>query len=115
MPLTIIESGGERVELTPEQSLILLDALRDPDPRVSACVNCHSAVLASEPFGLVLDELGIDGAIDGEVVREIIELVENTESVHVYIWEANECVHQLWKDPLAYEWSEVTGEKRFRS
>lgn len=116
MSITIIESSGNKVTLSESDSAHLLAALKgSKDPRVSACVHCNSAVLAAEPFNDVLDELLVDGVIDSDVVRELIDLVEEAEEVHIYLWEENECVHNLWRDPIAYEWSEVTGEKRLHS
>lgn len=113
MTLTIIESSGVKVTLDEQQSSVLLRALKgDKDPRVSGCIYCNSAVLASEPFNDVLDELSVAAAIDSDVLSSIMELVEECEEVHVYLWEDNECIHNLWRDPLAAEWSAVTGEKR---
>ena len=111
--LTILDFSGSKVALDEIQSDLLLSAMRgDKDPRVSACVNCNSAVLAVDPFNDVLDELSISAMMDSDVIEKMIELIEECEEVHVYLWEENDCIHNLWRDPLAAEWSEVTGEKR---
>ena len=82
------------------------------DPRISACTRCNSAVVATEPFLNLIDELTTTYVGEIEKLRELVDLSENSETVHLYILEENDCVHVLWRDPIASEWTDVTGEKR---
>ncbi len=72
-------------------------------------------MVAADPFNEILDDMTITHANESDLLSQLIDLVENSGSVHLYIWEENECVHTLWRDPLAGEWSSVTGEKRLHS
>jgi len=113
MALKILDSARNSVELDQNQSQILLKSMKsESDPRISACIECNSAVVATEPFLNLIDELSTSYAGEIEKLRELTELGENSDAVHLYILEDNECVHLLWRDPIAAEWTEVTGEKR---
>lgn len=116
MPGKILDSSAEEVLLNDDQLLLIYRFMDGPlDPRVSSCVQCRSCVIATEPFSVLLDELGVVYPNESEMISALIELVENSESVHLYFLEENECVHRLWRDPLAREWSSATGEKRLHN
>lgn len=111
----ILDADAQVAELTPVQGAKLLSQMvGDLDPRVSGCLYCRSCVVATEPFSDLIDARSVELASESEMVQEINNLIENTTSVHLYIWEENDCIHTLWRDPLAEEWSEVTGEERLR-
>ena len=113
MSIKVLDSSENTVELNEFQSNMLIDAINSgKDPRISGCSKCNSCVVACEPFLNVLDELSTTFVGEIDVIRELMDLVENSPTVHIYIWEENECVHLLWRDPVAFEWSGVTGEKR---
>jgi|GEM_PF-3057124 hypothetical protein len=113
MAIKILDSARNFVELNENQSMMLLEAMKsENDPRISACIECNSAVVATEPFSNLIDELSTTYAGEIDILRELMDLAENSEAVHLYILEDNECVHLLWRDPIAGEWTEVTGEKR---
>ena len=113
MTVKVLDSSAEFITLNSHQANLLYSAmLGDSDPRISSCVECRSAVVATEPLSSVLDELSVMQVEETEIIQELIELVENAPTVHLYLWEENDCAHVLWRDPLASEWSSVTGEKR---
>jgi hypothetical protein len=110
---TIMDAHNNSVTLTDTHVSVLFAKMTgDLDPRVSSCVYCRSCVVATDPLIKVLDVLNVELSSDSDFVDEISELVENADTVHLYILEDNDCVHNLWRDPLASEWSDVTGEKR---
>lgn len=114
--IKILDDQGAFVQLDDRQSDLLFAEMAGPrDPSVSSCTNCRSCVIAAEPFNEILDDMTITHIDESELLGALIELVENSESVHLYILEDNECVHTLWRDPLAGEWSAVTREKRLHS
>ncbi len=116
MTCKILDSDRNYVELDQNQSQILLKAMdSDDNPRISACIECNSAVVATEPFSSIIDELSTTYVNEIDKLHELADLAENSISVHLYILEDNDCVHILWRDPIAYEWSQVTGEKRLHS
>lgn len=113
MAVKVLDSSGQSVELDDHQANMLFEAMvGGSDPRISACIECRSAVVATEPFNTLLDDLSILHPDQTEIIGNLIDLVESSEAVHIYIMEDNDCVHVLWRDPIAAEWSEVTGEKR---
>lgn len=115
MTVKIMDPSSEFVELNDAQTELVFSLMTgDADPRVSSCIHCRSSVIAAEPFNTLLDELSNSHPDESETIHALIELVEDSESVHLYIWEENDCVHVLWRDPLAGEWSEITGEARLR-
>ena len=83
------------------------------EPRVSSCIYCNSCVVAYEPFARMIESINETNS-DSELINAIIDFLENASSIHLYIWEENDCIHNLWLDPLFAEWSIATGEKRIR-
>jgi hypothetical protein len=111
--IKIMDTSNNTVELNDEQTDFVFSIMSGTnDPRISSCVNCHSCVIVAEPFNDLLDEINISRPDQSDLIHALIDLVEGSESVHLYIWEENDCAHVLWRDPLAAEWSDVTGEKR---
>lgn len=103
---------SEDIELLNNQVEILFSRMTgSSDPRVSSCLYCRSCVVATEPFSELIDVLNVEYN-DTDLYSRVIDMIENTDSVHLYIWEDNDCLHNLWRDPLASEWSDITGEKR---
>ncbi len=113
MVVKILDALGQFVQLSDPQASFILEGFSGTlDPRVSSCVTCNSSVIATEPFNTLLDELSNVRTDQSDLITQLVDLVENSESVHLYVWEDNSCVHVLWRDPLASEWSTVTGEQR---
>lgn len=113
MTVKVMDSSSRSVNLNDSQTDLLYSAMSGiSDPRISSCIQCRSAVVATEPFSTLLDELSILHPNESDFFSSLIDLVENSQTVHLYILEVNECVHVLWRDPLATEWTNVTGEKR---
>lgn len=113
MAVKVLDSTGQSIQLNDSQTELLYSSMNGPsDARISSCMECRSAVVATEPFNNVLDEMSNNYPGETDLISALIEFVENSESVHLYLLEDNDCVHLLWRDPLASEWSAVTGEKR---
>lgn len=112
MAIKLFDSTGESLDFSINDSAILIRNLNsDLDPRVSSCLHCNSCVVALDPFEKLIDSLDV---FDSDVNDAIFEFIENAGTVHIYIWEENDCAHTLWLDPLFSEWSNATGEKRIR-
>lgn len=113
MTVKVMDSSSQAVNLSDSQTDLLYSAMSGiSDPRISSCIECRSAVVATEPFSTLLDELSILHPDESDMFSELNKLVENSQTVHLYLLEINECVHVLWRDPLAVEWTNITGEKR---
>ena len=113
MAIKILDSARNVVELDQNQTNILLDSMKsENDARISACIECNSAVVATEPFLNLIDEMSTSFPDEIDKLRKLSKLAENSDAVHLYVLEENECIHLLWRDPIAAEWTEVTGEKR---
>lgn len=114
MSIKIFDSSGEELSLTDGISSQIFNKFNGPlDPRVSSCVHCNNAVVAYDPFEKLIDAIS-SATNDDEMISKIYNFLENAASVHLYIWEENTCIHNLWLDPLFAEWSNATGEKRIR-
>ncbi len=115
MTYKIFDGINSFVELSDNDAEFLFSKMNDPiDPRVSGCIDCRSCVVATDPFQRLIEELKIDFSVETEWISLVSDFLDESNSVHLYIWEDNECLHRLWRDPLAVEWSSVTGEKRLR-
>lgn len=114
--ITIYDYYTNSIPLNDALSEVVLRSIAaGPDPRISSCFDCNSSVVATEPFSTLLDEIANNYSSVSDSIQELIDFVEESESVHLYIWEDNDCIHRIWRDPIASEWSEATGEKRLRS
>ena len=114
MGIKIFDSSGEEQLIDDDLAQKIFAKFNTKlDPRVSSCVHCNSCVVACEPFEVLVDTIR-ETNIDSEPLSELIDFIENATSVHLYVWEENNCTHTLWLDPLFSEWSNATGEKRIR-
>lgn len=112
MAMKLFDSNGEFLDLSTNDSMILATCFNaDLDPRVSSCLHCNSCVVALDPFEKFIEATDV---FNSEVKEAIFEFIDNAGTVHIYVWEENDCTHTLWLDPLFLEWSNATGEKRIR-
>lgn len=114
MHIKIFDGNGESFSLSEKDSQTVIRGINsDLDPRVSSCINCNSAVVAAEPFTRLIESFDAY-EFDNDVMSNFVEFLDNADTVHLYVWEENDCAHALWLDPLFSEWSSATGEKRIR-
>ncbi|MFN8015500.1 MAG: hypothetical protein U0R17_02685 [Acidimicrobiia bacterium] len=113
MKIHIYDSSSKEFVLVDDQADLVYRAMgTSSDPRISSCLDCRSCVVATEPMSVLIDELSVINVNESDFLGNLAEYVENSESVHLYLQEENDCGHFLWRDPLAVEWSSITGEKR---
>jgi hypothetical protein len=105
--LAVVDEDGEQVVLDQFEATLLLELTDGLEPAtVSACVACRSRVLAGVAFLDLLEQ-----ALNHERARELIELVEEAPTLHLYVGDLeSDCTHRTWRDPLFDEWADAFAE-----
>lgn len=110
--IRIFDSYSRYVEMTLDDAQMLFNKMvGKSDPSVSSCLGCKSRVVVASPFLEIIDQIRIENRLNSDVIGAIDKFIRESDSIHFYIWEENNCIHRLWRDPLAFEWSQATQER----
>jgi hypothetical protein len=103
-----LDDDGVAVDLDQSDGPALFAALGDLDAAtVSSCPECGARVLAA----VALVDL-IDAGAPHPRAADLRDLAEDAPTLHIFLVdETLPCRHRYWRDPLADEWYDVTGDR----
>lgn len=95
-----MDDDGASVQLAEPDAASLLELFGGLEAAtVSACPTCRSCVVAV----VALADL-IEAAPPHPATRELLELAEDSPTLHLYVLDSAGCTHRGWRDPGYEEW-----------